>query len=154
MKWSRGFTLAELVLTIIIVGIIAVYAAPRMNPQSFDARIAAQELVEAIRYAQTMSMNNSGADPFRINIAGNGYSVTQNGTPVTSPLTGAPYTDDDWSGQGIGTDTTMSIFFNSRGRPYVAVDTPLTSNPVIQVTAGGNTINVRLEQLTGYARVL
>lgn len=154
MNKSRGFTLVELVLTIIIVGIIAVYAAPRMNPQSFDAQVAAQELVEAIRYTQTMSMNNSGAAAYQITISNSGYRVTQNGVDIVNPLTGtAFYTDSGWAGKGISTNGNTTVSFNSRGRPFDAGG-PLTTNPGIQVSAGGTSVTVQLEQLTGYARVL
>jgi MSHA pilin protein MshC len=155
MTRARGFTLVELVLTIIVVGIVAVYAAPRMAPSPFDAQAAAQELVEAIRYAQSMSMNSSGANPYRITITTAGYSVSQNGAPVVNPLTGsAPYTDDNWAGKGIGTNTSTTVFFNSRGRPFdQGSGNPLGANLLIQVSAGSASANVRLEQLTGYARV-
>ncbi len=155
MNKCNGFTLVELILTIIIVGILAVYALPRMSANAFDARAAAQELVEAIRYTQQMSMNNSGANPYRITISNSGYAVTQNGTPVINPLTGtAPFSDSDWTGEGITTNTNTIVYFNSRGRPHdLATTTPLAANLSILVSAGGSNVTVILEQFTGYARI-
>ena len=156
MNRSRGFTLVELVLTIIILGVVAVYAIPRMRATIFDARVAAQELVEAIRFAQAMSMNNSGANYYRIQITNAGYTVTQNGNPIVNPLTNAaPYSDDNWAGKGITTNANTTVFFNSRGQPFdLATGNPLAAALAITVTASGENEIVQLEQLTGYARII
>lgn len=141
MNRSSGFTLVELVLTIIIVGIIAIYALPRMNPNAFDARVAAQDLVEAIRYTQQQSMAHSGTAHFEITVGGSGFTVTQNGANITNPLTGANSYTQVWNGVAI-TSGTGTITFDSRGRP----DTSATINV-------NNTVTVLVEPFTGYAHI-
>lgn len=50
MNKHYGFTLVELVMTIIIVGIMAVYAIPRLGSLAvYDLANGTDELVEAIR---------------------------------------------------------------------------------------------------------
>lgn len=47
-----GFTLIELVLIILILGALAVFAAPRLNIGGFNNYTFRQEVVNALRYAQ------------------------------------------------------------------------------------------------------
>jgi MSHA pilin protein MshC len=50
---EHGFTLVELVVTLIIVGILAVVVAPRFQDQSsFDARTFSDKTLAVLRYAQ------------------------------------------------------------------------------------------------------
>ncbi len=52
-KGLRGFTLVELIMVIVILGVLAVYAAPRMfNSNDFYARGFHDETLGLLRYAQ------------------------------------------------------------------------------------------------------
>ena len=151
MGSGRGFTLIELVLVMVLIAIVAIYAAPRMSSNIFDATAAARELLVAIRYTQEQSMNNSGAAPFEITITPSGFAITQGGNPVTNPLNGSNFTDQNWSGNGITTDTTTTLCFNARGRPFNSGCTTAATTPTtITITAGGDNITLTIEELTGY----
>ena len=56
----RGFTLVELLLVIVILGILAVIAAPRITPllSGGHLRMGSRELAAAGRYARTMALLN------------------------------------------------------------------------------------------------
>lgn len=151
LRPMHGFTLVELIMVIVLIGIVAVYAAPRMDANLFDARAAAQELAVAIRYTQEQSMNNSGAAPFEIAITGTGYAITQGGAPIPNPLDNSNYTDSGWAGEGVTTNVALSLCFNSRGRPFDAGCATATTTPTaITVTAGGDSVVLTVEALTGY----
>ena len=56
----RGFTLIELVLVIILIGVLAVTAAPRFFTASGYDQVAARDrLIQLLRQAQLQTMNNS-----------------------------------------------------------------------------------------------
>jgi len=55
-----GFTLVELLLVVVILGIVAVIAAPRVGPllAGGQLRMGAREIVSVGRYARTMALMN------------------------------------------------------------------------------------------------
>jgi MSHA pilin protein MshC len=48
----RGFTLIELILVLAILGVVAVFLAPKLNPRDFEARGFHDETLALLRYAQ------------------------------------------------------------------------------------------------------
>ena len=60
MTKPSGFTLVELVLVIVLIGVLAVTAAPRFFTASgYDQIAARDELIQLLRQAQLKSMNSS-----------------------------------------------------------------------------------------------
>ena len=57
MNHSCGFTLVELVMTIMIMGILAAVVGPRFfDRKVFDERLFFEETVSAVRYAQKLAL--------------------------------------------------------------------------------------------------
>lgn len=155
MIHSKGFTLVELVMVIVIIGVLAVVAAPRLQLDGFSLRGASQDLIKAIRYAQMQSMTHSGATHYQIVIDGSGFTVSQGGTAITDPVTGAAsYTQDAQFWSGVNPTSTATISFNSRGTPCLSAapcTTEATANTAIILTKGSDTVTVTVERWTGYA---
>lgn len=56
-----GFTLVELIVVILIIGILSISIAPRFfGVSSYEDRKAADELLAALRHTQQMAMNRGG----------------------------------------------------------------------------------------------
>jgi len=167
----QGFSLIELVMVIIVLGIISVYALPRLGSLNiYSLQRSAQDLVEAVRYTQTMSMNHSGAPLYQIDLTtGAGFTVYQDlnadnsfdaGEQVANPIDGGgSYTQAGGEWAGITFDELGIISFDSRGMPscvltYAACSAPSDADVVINLDMGTDTLTITIEAYTGYARVI
>jgi MSHA pilin protein MshC len=145
---EQGFTLIELIMVLIIVGVLSVVAVSKFNPASFDSAAAAGELVSAIRYAQERSMSNTGGTNYNIVITTSGYTVKQGASNITHPVTGAAsYSNDSggvWANASIS--PALTITFDGDGAPDLA------ANQTFTLTVGSESTSVTVEKETGFAR--
>ncbi|MFO7604368.1 MAG: GspH/FimT family pseudopilin [Gammaproteobacteria bacterium] len=143
--FQSGFTLVELVVTILLVGILAFVAAPRFFQTSgFTERNAAEELVTAFRYAQQLAMARGG--DVQVVITGNHYQVQAVGPPVVvvaNPNGSGTYSVNLPGGISAGS---VTITFDSLGRPL--------PNNRTDISIAGGAFTVRIEEETGYAHRL
>lgn len=52
LRVQRGFTVIELIMVLVLIGLIAVFVAPRLNSKDFEARGFHDETLALLRYAQ------------------------------------------------------------------------------------------------------
>lgn len=167
---NRGFSLIELVMVIIVLGIISVYAMPKMGSLNiYSLQRSAQDLVEAVRYTQTMSMNHSGDPHYQIALTGGGFTVYQDldgdnsfdagSEEIANPIDGSgSYTEATGEWAGVTFAQTGRISFDSRGMPscvfnYAACSTPSDTDVAITLNMGTDSLSITIEAYTGYARI-
>ena len=88
MKRSAGFTLIELVIVIIILGILAVTAAPKFLNLRGDARVstlkgmkAAMESASSLVYSKAVIQGTEGSNPGTTKINSSTTETTAYGYP-------------------------------------------------------------------------
>jgi prepilin-type N-terminal cleavage/methylation domain-containing protein len=111
---SEGFTLIEVILAMILVGILAAFLMPKINftlPGTTSVYGAAYMVASDIRYAQECAMANRISKTVAFTSGQNFYTF-----PATVPST----SQLDPSGRlpsGVTIGTTITITFNSLGEP-------------------------------------
>ena len=147
---SRGFTLIELVTTIVILGILSVSVIVKWPGQALTLDGQASQLVSDIRYVQAISMTRE--QRYRINFASDHYwlSNQDDTTTVNLPLSGQSQVDMQ---NGITLAATDSyLVFGKDGTPYtdaVTPGTPLATDAVITLSSGTDSKTVTISPETG-----
>lgn len=153
---QRGFTLIELVMVIVILGILSAVVYERW-PTGMEEAAAAKELKRAIRYAQHKAMTrqfNTPGEAWGLTVnTDSSYTVhnkriiggpelaettyvtrclnSENLPPCAIPLAGGP------------------VYFNGLGEPLDAAGNPIAGT-TFTVGAGPNALIVTVSPETGY----
>jgi MSHA pilin protein MshC len=149
----KGFTLIELVMVIVLLGILAAFIAPNLgNITSTKAGAFSDKLRADIRYAQDLAMTRNVQ--VRVTFAANSYSITIAGNPIADPATGKNYPVTLGAGDYVGISLANTfggsyVEFDSLGAPYdsggaLAINRSVTVAPVGQtiiVTAQTGAVN-------------
>ncbi len=146
---ATGFSLIELIVVILLLGILAAFAAPRLNISGFREQGFYQQATAAARFAQKLAISSGCV--VQVQISGAACTVTWNvcapasGTPVPSPATG----NNDFCADSDGTvPVAADISFDAIGRPVNSA-TPATLLATQDITINGRTL--RIEAQTGFA---
>lgn len=144
---SGGFTLIELIVTLLVVGILAVVVLPTMfERRTFDALRYYDQTLAATRYAQKIAIAQKRTSGVFVLVGGGSLRVCLDAgcaTPVADPTSPGPMTLTAPGGAGISA-TAASFSFNALGQP--------SSGPItVSVSASGEpTRTFVVEAETGY----
>ena len=149
----HGFTLVELIVVIVIVGIVALIAAPRFFTQTaFDAARFQDAAISAIRYGQKVAQ----AQRATVYVVASASAVAlcyDTGTgcaiPVKSPADNSAFVVNAPSGIGI---SIAGFSFNSLGQPGTNAATPILFLAATTLTISGDSTprKIVIERETGY----
>jgi MSHA pilin protein MshC len=158
MNAQRGFTMAELVIVMVIVGVLSAVAVPRLFDQGeFAARGGRDFLASGLRYAQKSAI--ALRRNVCIDVAGSTVTATiaaapgsdqpcNAGTALVHPANNLSYADPaNALPGGAVVAAPASLVFDAFGRPLAAPAAPLPSTLTIAVA--GHPVPVTIEPETG-----
>ncbi|WP_295759844.1 prepilin-type N-terminal cleavage/methylation domain-containing protein [Undibacterium sp.] len=148
-KSILGFTLIELVMVMVLIGILAIAVLPRFfDRNTFDARGYFDQSISMVRYAQKLAIAQR-RDVF-VNVTGNSMCLTYAtettcaGAPVANQVINPA--DQAWfvktAPAGMIFTAASSFSFNALGQP--------SSSKVIRFTGDGVSTDITIESETGY----
>jgi MSHA pilin protein MshC len=145
---SRGFTLIELTVVIVLVAILAVVAMARLTGvDSFQVQGFADSARSTVRFAQKLAVAQRLVVVVVVNAGAGSISVCYTNpacaTPVTDPTTGQAMVIQAPSSASIAGPA--SISFDALGRA--------APGGTVTVTGGGVTSNFVIESETGYVHL-
>ncbi|MCX7218661.1 MAG: type II secretion system protein [Burkholderiales bacterium] len=145
---SDGFTLIELVMVLVLVGILSIAIIPRFaSKNAFDARGYFDQSISMVRYAQKLAIAQR-RDVF-VNVTGNSICLTYVGdTTCSTSVVNQVVSPDErtWfrkpAPSGMSFAAASSFSFNALGQP--------SSGQTINFTGDGVTTKITVERETGY----
>lgn len=162
----RGFTLVELIMVMIMVGVLAVFALPRFFDRlTFDELAFHDQTKSMLRYAQKLAVAQNRSVFVRLNGSSVALCYDSGCSSHVAPPSGrgsgaaACGNDADWFCEAPPSGVTYSspntlFYFSAHGKPYNPGDTVLnstfTTQLAITITSSGSTRVIYVEQETGH----
>ncbi|MGI2215463.1 type II secretion system protein [Shewanella baltica] len=137
MSKQAGFTLVELVTTIILISILAVVVLPRLFTQSsYSAYSLRNEFISELRQVQQKALNNTDRC-FRVTVSATDYQVSQFPARNEAVCSGTALSPNPLYSQAfqggaqlvlVSTNSSnFSLDFDINGRPSLACNGPYIS---------------------------
>lgn len=167
---QSGFTLVELIIVIVVIGILGVSAARYFNRATFDAAGYSNQVGSLIRYGQKLAIAQNRSVFVRLNgssvalcydaacTAGN-LVQSPGGNNGGSAATRQHCANDSWACEGLPAGLAITahptFYFDAAGTPFALADVQptlvSTFAPLsVQVSGNGIVLATRIEAATGY----
>lgn len=145
-KNQSGFSLIELVIAVVLLGILAIFAIPQDSLLTMNLETAMEKVTHDVRYARELAgITNTNCG---VNFVANGnYTVYQNSvaTPATNPLTRQSFiTDIAALFKKVSLQNTVQVEFDPAGKPV------LGGGQTIQLTNGTASASLYVTPNTGF----
>ena len=126
---SRGFTIIELIMVVVLIGILAVSIVPKfVDTSAFSLTGAAAMVAADIRYTQELAMSTNSSKTIVFTTSNNYYTVDSRNVDLPSKVS-------------ISSGTTFT--FNSLGEPTTG------GGSSVILSAGAETKTITVEDYTG-----
>lgn len=162
--FDAGFTLVELILVLILVGILSLYALPRFfDRNTFDTRAFSDEARAMVRYAQKTAIAQNR--PVFVNFSSGRIALCFDAActnpvraPSSRPAVAACASSTTWMCEALPADVVIApanqiFYLNALGRPFKSGDVdPNSSFTLLAITLTGSGFNstITIEPETGY----
>lgn len=167
-----GFTIVELVITLMVVGILAAITIPRFTSTSdFDVRGYYDSVANALRYAHKIAIAQRRTVYVKLDTAtgqvslcfANSFPCSSAADQVPTSLGEKPYVVSAPSGASLSYSPALAsdtFYISSLGKPYRSSD-PLPSDTsstssflttTITIAGDGTTRTIVVEKESGYVR--
>lgn len=144
LRFARGYTLAELVIVIVIAAILAAIAIPQFNQPEIDAAWYHEQVRSAVRYAQRTAVAQRrcifvSVTAAQVALFDGGTNCVKTATPVVQLATGQAVALNVPTGVVLS-PAPNDFWFNGLGQPSGATG----------ITVGSRSVVVNAE--TGYVQ--
>lgn len=164
-RGRNGFTLVEIIIVVVILGIAALMAIPMLSSAAdIQVRAAANRIAADLDYAKGLAITHQRAYSVVFDVSGESYEIQDNiGNPVKNPVRPSDDFVVDFSADGrlsqvdivtadFDSDSDDAITFDYLGSPYKGknTSTPLMNSGQITLQADSFSLTVDVEPVTGY----
>lgn len=130
MRYMHGFSMTELVMVMVIIGIMAAVTLPRFENNAFQNRAAADQITAALRYAQKMAIASHSS----VTVSVSAGSPANCGIAIVGGVLSCVVDNN------VDVGGTTTVVFDFMGRP-----TPNGSTTTVD-----SSISITVEAETGY----
>lgn len=148
-KKTHGFTLIELIVLISIMSILLAIGLVKMpSVDLFKTHTFSNVLLSDLRLTQALSMSQN--ERYRLVIGASSYQIQdQNGVAISHPETS---TSSIGYPTGVSITPTMTLMFDSLGKPYDSTGTALSTALTLTVSSTGSSHVVTVSPQTGFVQ--
>lgn len=143
----KGFTIIELIMVVVIMGIIAAIAVPRLGINTIDLYTVARQVKADIRFAQESAMSKYRKTTITFSSDSNTYNITSSGINESKELPARSRAVFD-----SGNSTALAFTFNSSGEP-IPVPVTGTVGGTLRISSGGSYKEIKVANITGRATI-